>query len=97
MQDVNKQELVPTVPHVVFHIEGKTRDGELVTVAQDSHKWGETATIGQLLGAAWAAADKLTTITVDHVSIEAGMCDGGEDFASETSESPAATHLRVAG
>lgn len=96
-QEEIKQELAPSVPHVVFHIEGITRDGELVTVAQESHKWDETATIGQVLGGAWAAANKLTTIIVEHVSIEVGMCDGGEHFAAETSESPAITHLRVAG
>ena len=85
MQKANKKQ----IPHIVFHFEGET-EGEFVTVSMESHAFGETATIAQLFGRAWAKADKLTAIRIDHVSVEIGMCDGGEDDGAEDGEtSPA--------
>ncbi len=94
MQKANKIQ----VPHVVFHMEGETSDGELVAVSQEHHSFGETATIGQVLGKAWAMAEKLSSIRIDHVSVEIGMCDGGDGNAhASTDHSPAITHIQLAG
>lgn len=95
-QEESKQELVQIVPHVVFHMEGESGDGELVTVAQESHSFGETATIGQLFGRARAMADKLSTIRVDQVFVEIGMCDGGDgNESASTDRSPEVTHIQL--
>lgn len=75
MQKANKAQ----VPHIVFHLEGEAADGEFVHIERENHSFGETATIGQILGRGWALADALTGIRIDHVSAEIGMCDGGDD------------------
>ena len=93
MQKANMQ-----VPHVVFHLEGESEAGEIVAIAQESHQFGETATIGQLQGRGWAMADKLTGITIDRVIIEIGMCDGSDaNVAASTDRYPAVTHIQLPG
>lgn len=93
MQKANMQ-----VPHVVFHMEGVSGDGELMTIAQESHSFGETATIGQLFGRAWALADKLSTIRVDQILVEIGMCEGGDtNVAASTDRTPEVTHVQFPG
>lgn len=65
--------------HVVFHMEGETDTGEVIAIARESHKFSETATIGQLEGEGWALAQKLTGMTIEIVVIEIDRCGGGDD------------------